>query len=366
MSLKNASPAYRLPAEWEPHDAVWIGWPHNVNDWPGKISPIPWVFGEMVRILATSELVRVVCNDEAHRAKAQRVVRRAAPELLDPNLPPRIEFMLARTNRGWTRDFLPLFAERPGQGGAALKFGFNGWAKYQDHERDDAAGAACGRRIAAERGWEYVEVSREFDGRQAPVFFEGGALDVNGRGSILVSEECLLDPEIQVRNPGLERADYEAIFSAWCGAGNALWLDRGIVGDDTHGHVDDFCRFVGPETILLCEEPDAGDPNHAILERNRERLESARLENGRRPELVRLPMPTPLFFDGQRLPASYANFYIGNSLVLVPTFNDEKDRLALGIISELFPGRRTLGLHAVDLVLGLGAVHCLTHEQPSL
>jgi agmatine deiminase len=364
MSLKSASHAYRLPAEWAPHDAVWIGWPHNVTDWPSKFSPIPWVFGEMIRHLATSERVRVVCNDEAHRAKAKRVLRRAAPELLADSAAPRVEFVLARTNRGWTRDFMPLFAELPGQGGAVLKFGFNGWAKYQDHERDDEAGAVCGRRIAGERGWRYVEVTRG-DRVGAPVFCEGGALDVNGRGSILVSEECLLDPDTQVRNPGLGRAGYEAVFSAWCGAGNVLWLGRGIVGDDTHGHVDDFCRFVGPKTILLCQEPDARDPNHAILEENRERLESARLEDGARPEVVRLPMPAPLYFDGQRLPASYANFYIGNTLVLVPTFNDENDRKALGIIAELFPGRRVLGLHAVDLVLGLGAVHCLTHEQPS-
>ena len=368
--MHSAQNSYRLPAEWEPHDAVWLGWPHNTSDWPGKFQPIPWVFAEMASRLATSETVRVVCKDEASRKRAIRILKKADAQRFgriatDPAAA-GIEFVIAPTNRGWTRDFMPAFVQQLSPDATApcavLDFAFNGWGKYADHELDNAAGTVCGLRVAQEKGWDYLAPSF----RGGPITFEGGALDVNGRGTILASEECLLDPEVQVRNPGLLRADYEELFLRWFGAPNPIWLGRGIVGDDTHGHVDDFCRFVAPQTLLLCQEPDGRDPNHAILEENRERLESARLEDGARPVLVRLPMPRPLYFDGQRLPASYANFYIGNTVVLVPTFNDANDRLALGIIAEHFPKRTVIGIHAVDLVLGLGTEHCLTHEQPQL
>jgi agmatine deiminase len=199
-------------------------------------------------------------------------------------------------------------------------------------------------------------------GRQ--VVLEGGAIEVNGRGTLITTEECLLDPGVQVRNPGFSRRDYEAVFLEHLGAGNALWLGRGIAGDDTHGHVDDLCRFVGPRTVVVCEEADAADANHAALAENRGRLARARLEDGSRLEIVGLPMPRPLVFDGQRLPASYANFYVANAAVLVPTFNDPMDRVALGILADLFRDRPVVGIHAVDLVWGLGTIHCLTQQVP--
>ena len=194
---------------------------------------------------------------------------------------------------------------------------------------------------------------------------EGGAIDVNGRGTLITTEECLLDPEVQVRNPGFGREDYERIFRDDLGAGNVLWLGRGIAGDDTHGHVDDLCRFTGPGTVVLCREADSADANYAALEENRERLQGMRLEDGSRIEVVPLPMPSPVHFDGRRLPASYANFYVANAAVLVPTFNDVRDREALGILGELFPDRPVVGIHAVDLVWGLGTIHCLTRQQPA-
>jgi len=197
------------------------------------------------------------------------------------------------------------------------------------------------------------------------VVLEGGAIDVNGCGSLLATEECLLDDEVQVRNPGLSRADVEHVLRDNLGADHVLWLGRGIVGDDTHGHIDDLCRFVGSGTVVLCQEPNPNDENHAVLEENRERLEGARLPNGARLEVIRLPMPEPLYLDGMRLPASYANFYIANQAVLVPTFNDPNDRLALGILAELFPDRQVVGIHAVDLVLGQGTLHCLTQQEPA-
>jgi agmatine deiminase len=193
---------------------------------------------------------------------------------------------------------------------------------------------------------------------------EGGSIDVNGRGSLLTTEECLLDRETQARNPRADRKDVEAVLKDSLGAGNVLWLSRGIVGDDTHGHVDDLCRFVAPTRVALCRETNPADDNYRILEENRERLEGFRTEDGSRLQAAFLPMPAPLFHAGQRLPASYANFYIANGTVLVPTFNDPNDRQALGVLSDIFPDRTVVGIHAVDLVWGLGTLHCLTQQMP--
>jgi agmatine deiminase len=238
---------------------------------------------------------------------------------------------------------------------AVVRFRFTAWARYPDWRRDDQVA------LRAARALGLPVVAATHAGRQ--VVLEGGAIDVNGRGTLITTEECLLDPGVQVRNPGFGRRDYEEIFARWLGATNILWLGRGIAGDDTHGHVDDLCRFVGPRTVVVCEEKNPRDANYAALAENRERLASARLEDGSRLEVVGLPLPAPLQFDGQRLPA-YANFYVANAAVLVPTFNDPMDRVALGILGELFRDRPVVGAHAVDLVWGLGAIHCLTQQQP--
>jgi len=193
---------------------------------------------------------------------------------------------------------------------------------------------------------------------------EGGGIELNGRGTLLTTEECYLHPKVQVRNPGLTRADYDATFKAYLGVKNVLWLLNGPVGDDTHGHIDDLCRFVNPTTLVLIRESNRKDINYGALAENWDRIGDLRLEDGSQPEVVPLPMPAPLMFDGERLPASYANFYIGNTCVIVPTFNDPNDRLALGILGELFPDREVVGIHAVDLVLGFGSLHCLTQQQP--
>jgi agmatine deiminase len=193
---------------------------------------------------------------------------------------------------------------------------------------------------------------------------EGGGIDVNGRGTLLTTEECYLDPKTQVRNPGLGRSEFEAVMKSYLGATNVFWLGGGVVGDDTHGHVDDICRFVNPNTVVLIRESNPKDINYRPLAENWERILDLRLEDGSKPEVVALPVPAPLFFDGERLPASYANFYISNAAVIVPTFNDPNDRVALGILGELFKDRTVLGIHAVDLVLGFGTLHCLTQQQP--
>ncbi len=357
MGEKNViSPAargFRLPAESEPHEATWIGWPHNKTDWPGKFSLIPWVYGEIVRHLAPGEIVRVLVESAAHEKGARRVLERVGVDLS------RVEFFRVPTDRGWTRDAGPTFVRReePKPEVAVVGFGFNGWARYQDYRKDARVADRLARRLGLE------SFSPTSSGRS--VVLEGGAIDVNGTGTLVSTEECLLDPRTQVRNPGFSRADYERVFREFLGAENVVWLSRGIAGDDTHGHVDDLCRFIDRRTVVLCREKNARDENYQALEENRERLEGARLEDGSKFEVLELPMPSPLFFDGRRLPASYANFYIANAAVLVPTFNDPQDRLALGILSEVIRDRPVLGIHAVDLVWGLGTIHCLTRQQPA-
>ena len=349
-----AARGFAMPGEWEPHEATWLAWPHNVKDWPGRFAPIPWVYAEIVRNVARGETVRLSVSDAAHEAKARRVLVRAGVDLA------KVELRHLPTNRIWSRDTGPIFVRRGGAdpAKAVARFRFDAWSKYPDHDRD-AKVAARGAKAVGVEAPKVVHRGRH-------VVLEGGAIDVNGRGAILTTEECLLHPTIQVRNPGFDRADYEAVFRDALGAPITIWLGRGIVGDVTHGHVDDLARFVGPRTIVLAHEPDASDENHALLEDNRERLEGARLEDGSRPEIVRLPMPRPVVFAGQRLPASYANFYVCNAAVLVPTFDDPADRHALGILAELLPDRPVIGIHALDLVWGLGTLHCLSQQEPRI
>jgi agmatine deiminase len=348
-----ASLGFSLPAEWERHEATWLGWPHNRTDWPGKFAAIPWVYCEIVRHLARGEGVRVLVNDAAHERVARGALRRSRVDLA------RVEFFRFPTNRGWTRDFGPIFVRRRRPRALAIaRFRFNGWARYPDWRKDNQVPERVARRFGF-RAFPIRAAGRDF-------VLEGGAIDVNGCGSVLTTEECLLDERTQPRNPGLSRKEVEAVLRDSLGVGNILWLGRGIAGDDTHGHVDDLCRFVNPRTVVLCQEKNRRDPNYRVLEENRERLRGLRLENGSRLEVIRLPMPAPIHFDRDRLPASYANFYIANAAVLVPTFNDSNDRVALGILSELFRDRLVVGIHAADLVLGLGTLHCLTQQQPAL
>ena len=344
---------FRMPAEWERHEATWIGWPHNTKDWPGKMTAIHWVYGEMVRTLSGGEIVRILVNDKTHELKARRVLDKVGVEMT------RIQFFRIPTNRGWARDFGPIFVKRD-QSNAQVsiaRFRFTAWARYPDWQLDDRIPVKLSQKLKI----PLVPVERH----QRGVVLEGGAIDVNGQGTLLTTEECLLDEQVQVRNPGFSRQDYEDVFCAHLGISQVLWLGKGIAGDDTHGHVDDVCRFVDPYTVVLCQESNTDDENYRPLAENMERLQGMRVEDGRKLRVVPMPMPTPLFFEGRRLPASYANFYIGNRAVLVPTFNDPNDRVALGILAELFPDRTVVGIHAVDLVWGFGTIHCLTQQQPA-
>lgn len=349
-----ASQGFAMPAEWERHQATWLAWPHNVRDWPGKFAPIPWVFAEIVRVVARGETVRLLVEDAAHERKVRALLGRVGAPL------EAVEFHRFPTDRIWCRDAGPIWLTRGGRrpARAVAGFRFNAWAKYDDWKKDARTPARAARALGVPL-LPMVHAGHE-------VVLEGGSIDVNGAGSILTTEECLLDPAVQVRNPGFTRQDYQQLFGDLLGAPNTIWLGRGLAGDDTHGHVDDLARFVDARTIVLCHEPDGADPNHAPLEENRERLEGARLRDGSRPQVVTLPMPAPLFLDGRRLPASYANFYVANGAVLVPTFNDPNDRVALGILAELFRDRPVVGIHAVDLVWGLGTLHCLSQQEPAL
>jgi len=334
-----------MPAEWEPHAATWLGWPHNKTDWPGKFEPIPWVYGEIIRHLTTGERVRLLVNSEGHKAQATRFLKRVGVHL------GQVHFLRFPTNRGWTRDFGPIFV-RQSDGLAIARFHFNAWAKYDDWKKDDLVPVRAAKQFKRPM----------IDGK---IVLEGGSIDVNGRGTLLTTEECLLDQKVQTRNPGMSRGELERVFRATLGITNTLWLGHGIAGDDTHGHVDDLCRFVNAKTVVLCREKNPNDVNYKALAENRERLQGMHLENGTAVEVIDLPMPAPLSFEGVRLPASYANFYIANAAVLVPTFNDPHDRIALGILAECFPDRAVVGIHAVDLVWGLGTLHCLTQQEPA-
>ena len=340
-----AALGYRMPAEWEPHAATWLAWPHERTDWPGKFAPIPWVYAEVVRHLVPGERVRILVNDAATERSARRILQRAGVDLAS------VDFFRVPTDRSWTRDFCPLFVRRDHGDVALTDWKFNGWAKYPNWKRDNAVPTRLAK-LLRRKHW------------QPGLVLEGGSIDVNGCGTLLTTEECLLSP-VQARNPGVERADLERVLHDYLGVRKVLWLAEGIVGDDTHGHVDDLARFVDPRTVVVASEDDATDANHDRLRQNRERLENMTDQDAAPLRVVELPMPAPLHFDRQRLPASYANFYIGNAVVLVPTFNDPHDRHALETLAEFFPGRRVVGIHAVDLVLGLGTLHCMTQQEPA-
>ena len=348
MSEKNIN-KYRLPAEWEKHEATWIGWPANKEDWPGKFTPIPWVYGEIVRYISREEKVRIIVQSKNHQQKALNVLKSVNSNLNN------VEFFILKTDRNWLRDAGPQFVKDENGKTILVNFRFNAWAKYDNYKLD----AKIPKMISEKLNLKRIVATH----KNKEVVLEGGSIDYNGTGTIITTEECLLDENTQVRNPGFTKKDYEDVFRKYLGVTNVIWLGKGIAGDDTHGHVDDISRFVNRNTIVTVIETKANDENYIPLMENRERLENVTLEDGSIPEIVELPMPSPVIFKGQRLPASYANFYISDYAVLVPTFNDANDKIALGILSELFEDRPVIGIHAVDLVWGLGTLHCLTHEQ---
>jgi agmatine deiminase len=342
---------FSFPAEWSRHDATWIAWPHHEPDWPGKLGPIPWVYAEIARVLAQYERVEILCHDAGVKASAEETL--AAHDVRT-----NVRLHVVPNDRVWLRDSAPTFVRDETGAVQLMNWGFNAWAKYPNFARD----AEIGRAIATITGLPRVEPVRPDTG--ARLVLEGGGIETDGAGTMLVTEEWLLS-DVQVRNPGLSREGYERAFRDTLGIRETIWLGEGCVGDDTHGHVDDIARFVAPGVIVLAYEEDpADDENHRRSVDNMRRLELAGAERGAL-KVVRLPYPRPVVMQGERLPASYANFYIANGAVLVPTFNDRNDRVALNAIAALFPDRHVVGIHAVDLVWGFGTLHCLTQQQPA-
>ena len=343
-----------MPAEWEPHAATWIAWPHNREDWPGKFQTIPWVYAEIVRHLSGVEDVHILVNDEASERRATSMLKRNRANLA------RTHFHLWPTDRVWLRDSGPIFTKDPAGNLSLSNWRFNAWAKYDNWHHDDRIPQRVAELYAMPERRPFVSTLTD-DQR---LVLEGGSIDVNGAGILITTEECLLS-DVQQRNPGVSKQQLEQAFHNHLGIEHTLWLHRGCSGDDTHGHVDDITRFVGPNKILTAIESNTADENHLPLAENLERLHTARNLEGEPFEIVTLPMPAPVSFAGQRLPASYANFYIANALVLVPTFNDPNDRHALNTIAACFPAHDVVGIHAVDLVWGLGTLHCLTQQEPA-
>jgi len=414
MAAAPGALGYRMPAEWEPHAATWLAWPHYHGDWPGKFEPIAWVYAEIIRNLAGHERVELIVNNAAAARQARRVLERA--NAFSEN----IRFHRWPTNRVWLRDSGCIFVKHGHMGtgalgrpagpqagllpppddhpsGAtvqdqlhrlttrvnscpsllALKFRFNGWAKYSNWRLDDKVGSLMAKsaiptlaakgaarmghprkvRVGQQRGIHPVSNGKR-------MVLEGGSIDVNGAGTLLTTEECLLS-KVQERNPHMTRVQYEKTFADYLGCPNVIWLGRGIEGDDTHGHVDDLARFVSNDTIVTMVEHNTKDANHAPLLANLRRLEAARDQEGKQLTVVPLPLPQPVVFEGRRLPASYANFYIANGVVLVPVFNRPNDRIALNTLAQLFPAREIVPIYSGDFIWGLGAMHCMTQQQPA-
>jgi agmatine deiminase len=362
-----------MPAEWEPHDATWLAWPHYRDDWPGKFEPIPWVYAEIIRHLARRERVELIVNDAASEKRIRKILDRSNA------LSDKVRFHRWPTNRVWTRDSGCTFVTTPSlarpdsrgrmsprvlkagnTGGSAsellaVTWRFNAWAKYSNYQHDEKIGSLMAETATASK-------IRPVFGKQR-VVLEGGSIDVNGQGSLLTTEECLLG-KVQQRNPKMKRSDYEDVFAEYLGIKNVIWLGSGIAGDDTHGHVDDITRFVAPDTVVTAVETNPDDPNYEPLRENIRRLRAANRE-GKPLAIIELPMPAPVIFEARRLPASYANFYIANGVVLVPVFNDPNDRIALDILADVFPDREVIGIYSGDLIWGFGAMHCMTQQQPS-
>jgi agmatine deiminase len=341
---------FRMPAEWEPHEATWLGWPHEVTDWPGKFAPIPWAFAEIVRHLSKVERVFLLVENRESESRVRSILKKSGANL------DAVDFFRVPTDRGWMRDSGPIYVRNESGEATYNHFAFNGWAKYSNHKKDAAVVAKASQKLKR-RVWQ-----PEHKGRR--VVLEGGSIDVNGRGTLLTTEECLLS-KVQERNPGFTKEDYAQVFREYFGVSHVLWLKNGIAGDDTHGHVDDLARFVNPSTVVTIVEDDPRDANFAPLKENLELLKTMKDQDGRPLRVETLPMPAAVYFDGQRLPASYANFYIANKIVIVPTFNDANDRAALNTLARLFPDREVVGIACRDLVLGLGTLHCMTQQQPA-
>jgi agmatine deiminase len=347
---------YRMPPEWAPHRACYLVWPHNRDTWPGKFEVIPPIYAAMVASIAQFEPVRLMVNDPNHLDAVSTMIRDAARGLTydDAATIRNIDIFHLPTNDSWARDHGPIFVNRiadgPGPTQIALDWRFNSWGqKYGAFDLDDVVPQKLGRRY-------------DFQVIEPNIVLEGGSIDVNGEGTLLTTESCLLNKN---RNPGLSVDEIEDYLRTYLGVTNILWIGDGIAGDDTDGHIDDLARFTAPDTIVTVIEEDPTDANYKVLRDNLDRLRTMRDQNDRPFKIQTLPMPPALTLDDTRMPASYANFYIANNGVLMPTFNCPQDKVASATLSKLFPNRRIVHVPSTDLVWGLGSVHCLSQQHPT-
>lgn len=354
MSATNLPDSLHLPAEWEPQEAIWLIWPPNNLDWPSNLSSVHWAFGELVRVLATEVRVEVITASANVQTKAERILR-----LIDA--PDNYRFHRLQTNRSWIRDSGAIATLDLNASLTWLCWRFTGWGRYPQHQRD----AEVARFMTEVTKLPSVEPGIEdpSDGSSKAIVMEGGAIDSNGQGLLLTVEECLLS-QTQQRNPTMSKQDYENVFGKYFGTYKCIWLPHGLAADDTHGHIDGVARFVKSDVIVVAEEVDSKDPNHQRTRSNLEALKHFAANHNSPIKVVPVPLPRPLIFDGVRWPASYMNFIFANNKVIVPTFNDPADKVALSIFQELLPERQVCGIHARDLIVGGGSLHCLTQQQP--
>ena len=336
----------RMPAEWEKQKSTWIAWPHNKKDWPNKFDFIPEIFAEIISHISKGQKVNILIENNVLKKKAILILKNFKVNFSN------IRFSLCKTDRAWLRDSFPIFVKNKNKK-ILLNWKFNSWAKYKNFKKDNSIINKVKKVLKLQ------SISPVFNRRK--VVLEGGAIDVNGKGTLITTEECLLS-KIQQRNSGFKKHDYEKIFFNYFGIRKIIWLKRGIAGDDTHGHIDDLARFVSENTIFLAYERNKKDVNYKILRNNFRILK--KLDDFKKLKIIKIPMPKAKYIEGTRVPASYLNFYIANKVILVPTFNDKKDKLVLKMFRKYFKNRKVVPIDCSILIWGFGAIHCMTQQEP--
>tara|TARA_B100001559_G_scaffold309376_1_gene303558 strand:+ start:267 stop:1337 length:1071 start_codon:yes stop_codon:yes gene_type:complete len=347
---------YRMPAEWEKQESIWITWPYNKKDWPDLFESIPKKVAEIVSIISKTQKVNLIIKLNEKENKIIRILKFFNAKLRN------IKLLKIQTDRIWIRDFGPIYlVNNRTKSKIFINFKFNGWSKYKNFKKDNKVNLVIHKKTQIRK----IEPRIKIKNRYKKIILEGGAIDVNGKGSIMLTKECLLS-KIQLRNPGIDKLTYERVLSKLLNVNNFIWLNKGIVGDDTHGHVDDISRFVSENTIMTAIENNKKDKNYQILKKNLRILKSAKNSNGKKFRIIKIPMPKPISFDKVRVPASYMNFLICNKIVLLPIFNDECDLKVIKIFKKFFKNKKIVGIDCSKLIWGFGAVHCMTQQEPKV
>ena len=339
---------FRMPAEWEKQKSTWIAWPHNKKDWPNKFESIPHVFAEIISYISKVQIVNLLIQNKKFKKKIINHLKQKKAKINN------IKIITCKTDRVWVRDSGPIFLKDKKKNIILSNWNFNAWAKYKNFKNDNLINL----NISKIKKYQILNIVY----KNKPVTLEGGSIDVNGYGLLLTTRECLLS-KIQQRNPGLGIKDYKAIFKKALGVRKIIWLDRGIYGDDTHGHIDDVARFVSKNKIFLAVENNKKDKNFKNLKKNLDILNKI-IINKKKLKIIKIPMPSPKIIEGTRVPATYLNFYIANKIVLVPVYNDSRDKIVINIFKKNFKSRKIIPINCSELIWGFGAIHCMTQQEP--